>query len=114
MTSRIPGTAGFQARTMAPGGAPSAAGSTVVRPRDVIGRIVQDGRRIADYGRVMTPALLAIAGLVAFSFVSSVTPGPNNVLLWASGMRFGVRRTVPHIVGTALGIGGLAIAVAAG
>lgn len=62
----------------------------------------------------MTAALLALAGLVAFSFVSSVTPGPNNVLLWASGMRFGMRRTVPHILGTAIGIGGLAIAVAAG
>src|SRR5215510_7332626 len=96
----MPGTAGFQART---------SGASIV-----IGRIVQDAHEIADYGRSMTAALLAIAGLIAFSFVSSVTPGPNNVLLCASGMRFGVRRTVPHILGTALGIGGLAIAVAAG
>jgi len=55
-----------------------------------------------------------VFALVAFSFVSSVTPGPNNVLLWASGAAFGVRRTIPHIVGTAAGIGAMALAAAAG
>jgi threonine/homoserine/homoserine lactone efflux protein len=55
-----------------------------------------------------------LVGLVAFSFVSSVTPGPNNVLLWASGAEFGLLRTVRHILGTALGIGLMAIAAAAG
>lgn len=55
-----------------------------------------------------------LLGLVAFSFVSSVTPGPNNVLLWASGAEFGLARTVRHIVGTALGIGLMALAAAAG
>ena len=52
--------------------------------------------------------------LVGFSVVSSVTPGPNNVLLWASGATFGFRRTLRHVVGTALGIGAMAMAVAAG
>ena len=55
-----------------------------------------------------------LAALVGFAFVSSVTPGPNNVLLWASGAEFGFRRTIPHVIGTALGIGSLALAVAAG
>jgi threonine/homoserine/homoserine lactone efflux protein len=55
-----------------------------------------------------------LLALVAFSFVSSVTPGPNNVLLWASGAAFGARRTLPHALGTALGIGGMALASAAG
>jgi threonine/homoserine/homoserine lactone efflux protein len=55
-----------------------------------------------------------LLGLVAFSFVSSVTPGPNNLVLWAAGARFGFRRTVPHVLGTALGIGVIAAAVAAG
>jgi threonine/homoserine/homoserine lactone efflux protein len=55
-----------------------------------------------------------VLALVAFSFVSSVTPGPNNVLLWASGAAFGLRRTAPHIVGTAAGIGLMALASAAG
>lgn len=55
-----------------------------------------------------------LAALVGFSFVSSVTPGPNNVLLWASGAAFGLRRTIPHVFGTAVGIGAMALAVAAG
>lgn len=49
----------------------------------------------------MTPALLlAFAG---FAFVSSVTPGPNNTMLLASGANYGFRRTVPHIAGISLG-----------
>ena len=52
-------------------------------------------------------------GLVGFSFASSVTPGPNNILLWASGASFGLRRTLPHVFGTALGIGLMTLAVAA-
>lgn len=55
-----------------------------------------------------------LGALVGFSFVSSVTPGPNNILLWASGAEFGFRRTIRHVVGTALGIGSMALAVAAG
>jgi len=55
--------------------------------------------------------LLALAG---FSFVSAATPGPNNVLLWASGATFGFRRTLPHVLGTAVGIGAMALLVAAG
>ena len=52
--------------------------------------------------------------LVVFSIVSTGSPGPNNVLLWASGAAFGFRPTMPHIVGTALGIGVLALIAAAG
>lgn len=55
-----------------------------------------------------------IVALVAFSAVSSGTPGPNNLLLWASGAEYGFRRTVPHVVGTAIGIGAMALGVAAG
>jgi threonine/homoserine/homoserine lactone efflux protein len=55
-----------------------------------------------------------LGALVAFSFVSSVTPGPNNILLWASGAEFGLRRTARHVVGTAIGIGSMALLVAAG
>ena len=55
-----------------------------------------------------------LIALIAFSFVSAVTPGPNNVLLWASGTEFGFRRTLRHVVGTAIGIGALALAAAAG
>ena len=41
--------------------------------------------------------------LVAFAFVSSVTPGPNNTMLMASGVNFGVWRTVPHMFGIGIG-----------
>jgi threonine/homoserine/homoserine lactone efflux protein len=58
--------------------------------------------------------LSQLAALVAFSFVSSVTPGPNNAVLWASGARFGFRPTLPHVIGTSLGIGAMGVGVAAG
>jgi arginine exporter protein ArgO len=41
---------------------------------------------------------------VAFGFVTAVTPGPNNVMLLASGVNFGFLRSVPHILGTAFGM----------
>ncbi len=40
--------------------------------------------------------------LVLFAFTTSITPGPNNMMLLASGVNFGFRRTIPHM----LGIGG--------
>lgn len=41
--------------------------------------------------------------LIVFAFVSSITPGPNNLMLMASGANFGIRRTLPHALGVALG-----------
>ncbi len=41
--------------------------------------------------------------LLAFAFVSSITPGPNNIMLMASGANFGLRRTVPHMLGVGIG-----------
>ena len=55
-----------------------------------------------------------LVALLAFGFVCTVTPGPNNILLWASGAAFGVRRSWPHVLGTALGVGLMAVLVAAG
>ncbi len=49
----------------------------------------------------MTPETLSALGL--FAFASSITPGPNNVMLLASGANFGFRRTVPHMVGISMG-----------
>jgi threonine/homoserine/homoserine lactone efflux protein len=49
----------------------------------------------------MTPDL--ILALVLFAFAASITPGPNNIMLLASGANFGLRRTVPHMLGIALG-----------
>jgi threonine/homoserine/homoserine lactone efflux protein len=55
-----------------------------------------------------------LLGLAGFAFVGSITPGPNNSLLLASGSRFGFHRTAGHVAGTALGMGVLVFAVAAG
>lgn len=44
-----------------------------------------------------------ITALAAFAFVSSITPGPNNLMLMASGANFGFRRTIPHMLGVGLG-----------
>jgi threonine/homoserine/homoserine lactone efflux protein len=55
-----------------------------------------------------------LAGFVAFAFVGTVSPGPNNAVLWASGLSFGFARTLPHVLGTALGMGTLVVSVAAG
>jgi threonine/homoserine/homoserine lactone efflux protein len=44
-----------------------------------------------------------ITALIAFAFVSSITPGPNNLMLMASGINFGFTRTFPHMMGVALG-----------
>ena len=41
--------------------------------------------------------------LLGFAFVTSVTPGPNNMMLLASGVNFGLRRTVPHMLGISVG-----------
>ena len=49
-----------------------------------------------------------------YSFVMSITPGPNNVMLTASGANFGFRRTVPHLLGISTGCAVQLIAVYAG
>ncbi|MBS0531196.1 MAG: LysE family translocator [Proteobacteria bacterium] len=44
-----------------------------------------------------------IFAFVVFAVVMFFTPGPNNVMLLASGLNFGFRRTVPHIAGVTFG-----------
>lgn len=60
----------------------------------------------------MTPELLA--ALIAFAFVSAATPGPNNIMLMASGANFGFRRTMPHMLGVTLGFGFMVVMVGLG
>jgi threonine/homoserine/homoserine lactone efflux protein len=47
--------------------------------------------------------LALLPALVLFSFVSSITPGPNNFMLMTSGVNFGFRPTLPHLLGVAIG-----------
>lgn len=49
-----------------------------------------------------------------YAFVMSITPGPNNVMLTAAGANFGLRRTVPHILGVTAGFGVLVAAACGG
>ena len=44
-----------------------------------------------------------ITAFASFCFVSSITPGPNNLMLMASGANFGFLKTIPHMLGVALG-----------
>lgn len=60
----------------------------------------------------LTPEL--IAALALFAFVSSITPGPNNTMLMASGANFGFRATRPHALGVSLGFFVLVVSVGLG
>ena len=55
-----------------------------------------------------------LAALAAFAFVGSITPGPNNAMLLASGVNFGVARTVPHALGVTIGFSIMVVAVGLG
>ncbi len=44
-----------------------------------------------------------ILALTGFAVVSSITPGPNNMMLMASGANYGMRRTLPHMLGVVIG-----------
>jgi threonine/homoserine/homoserine lactone efflux protein len=44
-----------------------------------------------------------LSALFVFCLVSSITPGPNNLMLLSSGATFGLRRTAPHILGVSSG-----------
>lgn len=55
-----------------------------------------------------------LLGLALFAFVSSITPGPNNLMLMASGANFGFRRTIPHMLGVGLGFVFMILLVGAG
>nr|WP_245224340.1 LysE family translocator [Rhizobium halophytocola] len=52
--------------------------------------------------------------MLLFAFSTSITPGPNNMMVFASGVNFGFRRTVPHMLGIAIGFMSLLIAVGFG
>ena len=44
-----------------------------------------------------------IFALVSFYFVMYVTPGPNNAMVLASGLKFGFLKTIPHMSGITIG-----------
>lgn len=60
----------------------------------------------------MTLALFS--ALLSYAFVTTATPGPNNLMLMASGANFGFRRTLPHMLGIVVGVCLMAFLVGAG
>lgn len=55
-----------------------------------------------------------LVALAAFAFVTTVTPGPNNLMLLASGANFGFKKTLPHMVGIVVGLSVLTLVVGGG
>jgi threonine/homoserine/homoserine lactone efflux protein len=55
-----------------------------------------------------------LMALCTFAFVSSVTPGPNNLMLMTSGANFGIWRTIPHLLGVVFGFVLMVILVGTG
>lgn len=60
----------------------------------------------------MTPDLLL--ALSAFALVTVITPGPNNLMLMASGANFGIRPSVPHMLGIGIGFPAMVLLVGLG
>jgi threonine/homoserine/homoserine lactone efflux protein len=60
----------------------------------------------------MTLSLLLSAAL--FSFVTSVTPGPNNTFLLSSGVNFGLKKSLPYLMGIMAGLCGMMLAIGLG
>lgn len=52
--------------------------------------------------------------LLVYAFITSITPGPNNFMLLASGVNFGFTRTIPHMLGIGIGFWVLLLAVGFG
>ena len=55
-----------------------------------------------------------LISFATFAIVAAFTPGPNNVMLAASGANFGFRRTLPHIFGILVGFCTLIVAAGLG
>jgi threonine/homoserine/homoserine lactone efflux protein len=58
--------------------------------------------------------LAALPAAMLFALVTSITPGPNNTMLLASGVNFGFRRTLPHLLGISAGVAILSTLVGLG
>lgn len=55
-----------------------------------------------------------LSALALFSLITSLTPGPNNLMLMASGANFGFARTVPHMMGVTFGFMAMLLLVGVG
>lgn len=74
----------------------------------------QDGVEIGHRGQAGAVTSDLFVALVLFAIVASITPGPNNTMLMASGANFGLARTVPHMMGVWVGFVALLLAIGLG
>ena len=44
-----------------------------------------------------------LISIAIYSFVMTITPGPNNIMIMASGLNFGIKKSIPHLLGIAFG-----------
>lgn len=63
---------------------------------------------------MLIETLSALPAGILFALVMTITPGPNNMMLLASGVNFGFRRTVPHLFGISSGVALLTLSVGFG
>ena len=52
--------------------------------------------------------------IALFAFSAGITPGPNNIMLMTSGVNFGIKRSIPHLMGISLGFPTMILAVGLG
>ena len=57
---------------------------------------------------------MEIIPIILFCFSTSVTPGPNNIMLMSSGLNYGFKRSVPHLLGINIGFPLMIVAIGLG
>ncbi|GAD79262.1 LysE family translocator [Vibrio ezurae] len=54
------------------------------------------------------------SAILLFAFSSTITPGPNNIMMMTSGMNYGVKRSLPHFMGICIGFPTMVVAIGLG
>ncbi|GAB1267852.1 LysE family translocator [Aurantivibrio infirmus] len=57
---------------------------------------------------------MEILALLLFTFSSTITPGPNNIMMFSSGLNYGIKRSLPHLFGIFIGFPAMVVAVGLG
>ena len=55
-----------------------------------------------------------LLSIISFAFATAMTPGPNNFMLLSSGLTFGYKKTLAHILGVMVGFPVMIVAVGLG
>lgn len=48
--------------------------------------------------------MVTVFPLMNYAFIMGITPGPNNMMLAASSVCFGIKKTLPHLLGIQVGV----------